>query len=92
MYSVTLIHTQTPESSTYLQSQFLVFNEADIAVSAQLEVGPLLVDHLRLSIYCLLHLLRLLVGLYHPPRPDSLGVAKLVRTTLQNVKDCGDVV
>lgn len=70
----------------------MVFNETYVAVTAHLEVGPLFVDLLLLSIHHFLDLLDLMMHLNELSSAHGLGIAEFVGAALENVKYSSNVV
>ena len=58
MQSVAFGHSQLPQTSADLKSHLFVLDKANVTILAQLEIRPLFVDFLGLSIHHFFYLLR----------------------------------
>ncbi|EZF72559.1 hypothetical protein H105_05445, partial [Trichophyton soudanense CBS 452.61] len=74
MESAAGLMAELPEAGTQLQSLLLVLREGQVAVAAELKVGPFLVDLLLDALDEPLDLLVFNVRLDDPARADGLGV------------------
>jgi hypothetical protein len=91
VYAVALDHAKLPVASTDLQRQLFILGEAQVFVRAQLEICPLLVNLLLLTVHDLLNFLGLLVSLEELSGAESLRIAILLGAALDDVEDRGDV-
>lgn len=92
MNSVARREAQLPQTGADRQSQLLELDKSVEAVSAHLEVGPLLLRLLLLAVDHFFNLLHLIMHLDKLARADKLGVAIFVGGIFEDVRNDGDLV
>ena len=76
MDSAILFQAKLAKTATKLQTKLLILEEALVGVTAHFKVSPLLIDLLLNTVYDLLNLLVLNMGLDQLATADSFGVTK----------------